>query len=156
MLARALAEYSTTSSLPLTVAPTLGILGPIGEKADLVNGDTATRVESFEAIATAAAAAVVAIGAATATRAQHIPYEVTIGSSAVNSGEMLLAMAFAIQKLRTCGMAKDGVAVARATLLPPYASLIPPVYGVADDTLPLWYAKLQLWTVKPAPFKCSL
>jgi hypothetical protein len=69
----------------------------------------------------------------------------------LNSAEYLNVMARCFLALEG-GVELDAVEVTPSKITPPYADIMERIFhpGYAN---PLWYSKLQLWTVKPARLK---
>jgi hypothetical protein len=146
-LAGALMHYDAAGTLPARVA-LAGVLGPIGEAADLPRGGG--RRVSIAAIARAAATAFAAIrSGGTSTRPASVPYATVLDGAESNTAELLLAMARAYRAIEAGRSASATIAVATVGIVPPYGRVLEALFPVPATSNPLWCTKLQLWTVKP-------
>jgi len=142
-----LAEGLTSDSE--TLALRRDALGPIDEPSSLVIDETLSRrnrnVTQQDVIQAAAIALEIATASVTPTRPYHVPFIIPLGEGNVNPAELLSAMAtaFVSDKKFSCPPIHPA---------PPYAEILTQVFPVPLTSKPLWYAALQLWTVKPAPF----
>lgn len=153
LLAQAANSISSTMSTTISTSLVKHVaspMGPIGNFSDLRGLSTSTSI-SVSDIRSAATKVLSEMG----TNADsvhgikmHVPYSIKVGKATLNSAEFLYALA-AIQ------VATDTeITVSPMDITPPYADLLDAVAATTDKSAnPLWYAKLQLWTVKPAPFK---
>ena len=141
-LARGLAGYSRAGRLPATV-PLSEWLGPIGER-----GEVARAADGSVALVDVLAAAQVAVGRTSSAEPPHLPLSVTVGGQRLNTAEFLRVMARAYSAL-VQGQSPERVEVTSAEVTPPYGDLMQTLFHPAEDN-PLWYSRLQLWTVKPA------
>ncbi len=141
-LAVALAAYRAQGRLPEAVTNT-GLLGPIGETKE----NTRVSPGSLPVSDLLAAAEQAAMQARTADP-PRVPMTVAVGGRPLNAAEFLLAMARAYQTL-AAGQEAEVVPAEPAEITPPYANILQTIFHPPDER-PLWYSKLQLWTVKQA------
>jgi len=94
------------------------------------------------------------VGDADSAKPPHLPLSVVIGGQRLNAAEFLLVMAHAYRALAQ-GQSSERVEVNPAEVTPPYGDLVQTLFHPAEEN-PLWYSKLQLWTVKPARLRWSM
>jgi len=144
-----LAAYNSDGELPESVRPT-ELLGPIGDPRDLPaerSGDVTI------ADVLAAAGRLAGTYAETSpARPSHVPYSTALASSDVHSGQMLLLMARTLLALEGGNLPDDTVGFDSVPIRQEYASILDDLTPLNDGDRTLWYAQLQLWTVKPLPF----
>jgi len=80
---------------------------------------------------------------------------VDVAGMECNPAELLLGMARSILILRAGGSVETQVVVEEVDIIPPVGD----AYDVAMDgppnANPKWLSKLQLWSVRSAPFRCD-
>lgn len=144
-LGLALAGYRAKDRLPDHVSNT-GLLGPIGEPQEVTRAATGSI-----RLADLLPAAEKTLTEARVADPPRVPMMVVVGGRSLNAAEFILVMARAYLALAT-GQAPEAVPAEPAEITPPYADVLQATFHPADER-PLWYSKLQLWTVKPARLK---
>ncbi len=154
ILAGGLAHYNQTGSFPESVTVSQ-LLGPIGDPHDVDH--VVMRSRPIQQVLDAASTALQTIETdISATRPARIPFSNPIDDEAINSAELLRVMADTVLKLDEGSTPTDSVDLNPSYLVPPYSDHLDLLYDQTPTSLPLWYAKLQLWSVKPAHFNCGL
>ena len=144
-LAHALEGYGRAGRIPATV-PLSEWLGPIGEREE-----TPHAAEGSVALEGVVAECQAVVKQAESAKPLHLPLSVAIGGQRLNTAEFLLVMARAYRALAQ-GHSLERVEVSSAEVTPPYGDLMDRLFHPSEEN-PLWYSKLQLWTVKPARLK---
>ncbi|MBI3694789.1 MAG: hypothetical protein HY238_08120 [Acidobacteria bacterium] len=143
-LATALAQYGAKGTFPERVRAT-GLYGPIAEPGEI----RSCKVGKLPAAAVCAAASI-ALEEAGRLNPRRVPIITRVGEVELNAAEFLLAMSRVYRAL--AGSMPATVDVEPSSTVPPYADVIERLFQPGDSR-PLWYSKLQLWTVKPASLK---
>ena len=89
-------------------------------------------------------------------RPPRVPYVVDIAEMECNPSELLLGMARSVLILSAGGSPETQVVVEEVGLIPPVGDAFDAVIDGPDNANPKWLSKLQLWSVRAAPFRCDL
>jgi hypothetical protein len=144
---RALSRYNEEGKLP-QVVNTREILGPIGDVEEVVH--VPRTILSSTDIVKAASRVEAVINNSTPIRA---PMKIDVGGYMMNPSEFLLVMAKVYHRLSNLDKAFS-VEALPTRIVPRYAAIMDIVFENAQVyDYPLWYSKLQLWTIKPALWK---
>jgi hypothetical protein len=144
-LVLALTSYQETGHLPGEVQNT-ELLGPIGEPEEAKPGVAGTiHIKDF-------LREMVKISKNLYTvEPKRVPLSVFVAGHTLNTAELLLLMARVYLAVLE-GRELAEFPLVPAEINPPYADILQTIFH-PENIRPLWYSKLQLWTVKPARLK---
>jgi hypothetical protein len=141
-LAKMLTCFGADGQLPIAVSLSEWY-GPIGEVSDVGHADSGRL--ALDSILGAARAA---LRRAETLEPPRPPLMIQVAGQDLNAAEFLLVMARAFLAL-DAGTEPGSIEVTPEKITPPYAAIMERIFHPGYDN-PLWYSKLQLWTVKPA------
>jgi len=153
LLALALRGYGTTGAFPETVSTT-NVQGPIGAGASIAH--CGKRTLTVGDVVPVAVASLEAIDASKSdVRPRRVPYVMDVAELECNVAEVLLAMARSVTILDAGGTVETEVVVEEVGVIPPMGDAFDAVMLGPSAANPLWLSKLQLWSVRAAPFRCE-
>jgi hypothetical protein len=144
-LALVLASYQKTGHLPEEVHNT-DLLGPIGEPEEARPG-VAGSIPTSDFLRE-----IVRFSKNFYTdEPKRVPLSVVVAGHSLNTSELLLLMAHVYLAVSE-GQVLTEYPLEPAEVTPPYADIFQTIFH-PENIRPLWYSKLQLWTIKPARFR---
>jgi len=156
-LTGALNSYNSRSRLPESVLTT-ELYGPIGQK-EMLSRTTEPR-QPFSDRGILMTASQIHRDMREYPRVEYspvplnrVPYLISAGNRGfINAAEFLLLMAKEFMIVYNTGKPGD-VSWEKADILPPSGDLWEKMSSRSEETYPLWYSQLQLWTVKSQRWK---